>query len=80
MPEDRHEYLAKRVQDDLRQASDLLFDSLLNVVLDNQDVHVVPWHDEAALSEVADRLSVIVNGWGSSVKGKVEDSLTAVTI
>jgi hypothetical protein len=80
MPEDRHEYLAKRVQDDLRRASDLLFDSLLNVVLDNQDVHVVPWHDEAALTRVADRLSTIVNGWGASVKQRVEDSLSGPSI
>jgi hypothetical protein len=79
MPE-RHEYLAHRVQDDLRVASGMMFDALLNVVLDNRDVHVVPWHDEAALSQVADRLSVIVNGWGSSVKQKVEDSLAGPSI
>jgi hypothetical protein len=73
--DDRHEYLANKVQRDLWLAEALMRESLLSVLLENRDVHAIPWHDAEALESVSARLNGILAAWHTSVRRSLEDSL-----
>jgi len=78
--EDRHEYLALRVEKDLAIAERLLRETLYDVVLQNRDVHAVPWHDEERLAIVAARLSGVVSQYHRNIRRPLEESMRRAVV
>ena len=80
MSDERHEYLALRVEKDLAIAERLLRETLYDVVLQDRDIHAVPWHDEERLAKVAERVSAVVAQYHRNIRGPLEEAMTLAVV
>lgn len=69
-------YLDARVRRDLNRLLEIAHDAVMTHVTGSDDVHIIPWDDEAALDAVAQSLSRLINS--GTVHKQMTDALRRV--